>query len=186
MRKFIAIFSVLLPVLLFATTWAPISVEEMMRRAEIVAVCKVIRCPWEEDGFHRMPCLILIKVIKVLIGNEKDTDLLVDWGDYSQGYKSLAEGQECLVFLQRWDASFLNKSDKGDRRIKYGETKINNNYQRFNSPYWIRPIINGEIVWTNNQKISVSNLVEMIRTEKNVANKASEAIGAPSAPQPQR
>ncbi len=171
---------------LFATVLATISVEDMMRRAELVAVCKVLRSPWEEDGRIRMPCLIKINVIKVLIGNEKDTDLLVNWGDYSSGYKSLSQGQEYIVFLRRWDTGNLNQSDKGDRRIKYGGTEINNNYKRFNSPYWIRPIRKGEIIWTNNQKISVSNLVEMIQSEKNVTNKASEAIDAQNAPQPQR
>jgi hypothetical protein len=171
MRKYITIFSVLLPIVLFATTWATISVEDMMRGAELVAVCKVLSPPWEEDGHHRMPCLIKIKLIKVLIGNEKDTDLLVNWGDCSQGYKSLTQGQEYIVFLQRWDACFLDKSDKGNRRFRYGAFSINNNYQRFNSPYWIRPIIAEEVIWTNNQKISISNLVEMIRMEKNVANK---------------
>jgi hypothetical protein len=173
MRKSIAIFSVLLPIVLFATTWATISVEKMMRQAELVAVCKVIACPWGGE-WGRIPCLIKIKVIKVLMGKEKDTDLLVDWVDHSLGYKNIKEGKEYLVLLQRWDTHFLEPRYKGDRRIKDTGVEINNNYMRFHSEYWIREIINEEIIWTNNQKISISNLVEMIQKEKNIVNKVPE------------
>jgi hypothetical protein len=167
MRKFIAIFSVLLPVVLFATTWATISVDDMMCRAKLVAVCKVIRCPWEENGYF-IPCLIKIKLIKVLIGNEKDTDLLVNWGDCTLGYKNIKEGKEYVVFLERWDSIFPDKQAKAksDRALKNLGVEIKCDYTRFNSEYSFREIINGEIIWTNNQKISISNLVEMIQKEK--------------------
>ncbi len=138
----------------------------MVHYADLVAVCKVVRCPWEEDGNKRSPCLIEIKVLKVLIGNEKDTELLVDWGDHTLGYKNITEGKEYVAFLRRWDAGFLDPRDKQDQRIKHLGTEINNNYERFNSEYWIREIINGEIVWTNNQKISIDKFTIMIQNQR--------------------
>jgi hypothetical protein len=172
MKISIAVAIILFPVLLYATEWATVSAGYIIRNADLVAVCKVIRCPWEEGGFHSIPCLIQIKLIKVLIGDEKDSDLMVNWGDYTFGYKNIKEGKEYVVFLERWDKIFPDKQAKAksDRALKNLGVEIKCDYTRFNSEYSFREIINGEIIWTNNQKISVSNLVEMIRKEKNVAN----------------
>lgn len=166
-KRLAVIILTLLPIALFATVWATIPVDHMIHYADLVVVCKVIRCPWERDGSHRSPCLIEIKLTKVLIGNEKDSDLLVNWGDHTLGYKNIKEGKEYIVFLRRWDAGFLDFLDKGDRRIKYMGTEINNNYDRFNSEYWIREIINGEIAWINNRNISIDEFAKVIQNQRN-------------------
>lgn len=81
----------LLSNVLSATVWYEISAEEMVRDADLVAVCEVVYYnPFRQAQKARDDRTILgwnrnirIKLTKVLAGTENESDLMVDWVDYS-------------------------------------------------------------------------------------------------------
>lgn len=159
------------PGALFAVSGV-IPVDEMVHYADLVAVCEVVRY----DGPLMPPSRqhkrvkefskdIKVKLIKMLIGTENDTDLLVDWVDWSSD-NNIKEGKEYVVFLRRWDKNFIDKPAISDRRIEFDGVEINHNYERFISEYWIREIIDGKIAWINNQKIGIDEFAKVIQNQR--------------------
>ena len=150
----------------------------MIHEADLIAVCEVVRYPCNvipdtpddertHRGVHYGPGFIKVRIIKILFGAESDKDLLVDWVDWSSD-RNIKEGNKYIVFLWRrlGKTLFLNAPPEGDRRIPYAGVEINNNYQRFNSEYWIREITDGKIIWTDDRILSIDEFAQLVQAER--------------------
>ena len=123
-------------------------------------MCKVVRYPCEEmrQGHFLTPGYIELKVTQVLVGTEAETDLLVEWVDYTRN-DAIKEGGEYVVFLRRGEAA----------RVDYWGVSANASYGRFNCELWTREIQGGKAKWLKNRPLTVAQLLKLALAKSKVA-----------------